>query len=162
MHARNRYVVSEPRDLDRLFGELPPDAKAPVARFLSAIADHLNAQGQARERTLEARAEAARHLSKIHALGTTIAARISDGRCFDEVARELERQGIPGATILHYWRRYQKVQAKIERAHRNRAILQRAAKGWTNAELGARFKLSKAQISRIIRKAIEAEAKRDL
>ena len=64
--------------------------------------------------------------------------------------------------ILHYWRRYQKVQAKIERAHRNRAILQRAAKGWTNAELGARFKLSKAQISRIIRKAIEAEAKRDL
>ena len=155
-------MVAEPRDLERLFGELPRDAKAPVARFLRALSDHLDAQGQAHERTLEARREAARHLAKTHSLGTTIATRMAEGRTFDEVAAELERQGVQGGTILYYWRRYQIAQAKIERAHRDREILRLAARGWSNAELGAKFKLSKSRISRIVRKAIEAQAKLDL
>lgn len=162
MQSRDRYIVAEPRDLNRFFGDLPAESKAPVARFLHAIADHLDAQVRGHERTRAARTEAARHLAEIRTLGTTIAARMAAGRSFDEVARELERQGIQGPTILYHWRRYQKTQAKIARARRDREILQHAAKGWSNARIGARFDLSRAQISRIVRREIEAQATRDL
>ena len=162
MHRAHPYLAPESHDLDHLIAELPRDALAHVAGFFAGIGQRVAGYATAHERSLELRRRADAEARARDRLPTVIAALIVQDLSLDEVIRQLSREGIPEPTTLYHWRRYQKVQERLRRAHRDREILRLAALGWSNAAIAEVFALSKSHISRIIQKTLRLAAERDL
>jgi DNA-binding NarL/FixJ family response regulator len=126
-----------------------------AALELRAVADALTHQARelyARADLLDEReAERQARRPRLDHLGQAVAVLVSEGRSIQEAAHQVAAAtGAQVGTVLWWYEKDRKAAQEQERSQRNRAIMRLAAKGWSNAEIAARYNLSPSTVSRII------------
>ena len=127
---------------------LPPTGKADLADYLEKLASTMRDQAQAELKRAQSRDANRRRRSKISGARDMLKGYLWQGIDPARAALMVEQQTGIEAPALH--KMIFAMNDEIQRAKRNRQIMQKAALGWTNAALAEHFGLAEKSIARII------------
>nr|BDD44521.1 hypothetical protein 20 [Moraxellaceae bacterium] len=134
--------------LDRYMNALPPPDKLGLADYLESLAQSLRMSAQEQARKSDARDRARRHRARIKDAREVLRAYLRQGLDAARAVQVAEQQTGLEPETLHAWAMTDA--PAIAREKRNRAIMQKVALGWTNAEIADHYGLAEKYVQRII------------
>lgn len=133
---------------------LPPEALKKISEAFRKEANFLEQQARKREQILNANKAVKKHRQKRRSLIHALSALTVDGAAPQAVKAQAMALGLSEDQFFALEGKIYAQVTKVRTAQRNRLICQFAARGYTNAEIGARFGLHEKSISRIVAAAL--------
>ena len=136
-------------DMNRLPAEAVPEV-AKLLERLTAQLHEIEARNSARKANNQAQKKSRK---KRHSLTNTLAHHLQNGMSTESAIHAVAvASGSNEDAIRAMLPKAGQIELRQQRQIRNREIMQRVAKGWTNAEIGRRYGVHEKHIARIIAK----------
>lgn len=137
---------------------LDPQACRAMADYHRRLAARLDAAAELGEADDRATARRRARSDLARRLGERVARAVENGHAADRAIAVLARRaGIDPAQLRAWWqiaRRKRRAAGRKPGSARDLEILRLAARGWTDAQLAARFKLDRSTVNRIVRRTL--------
>jgi AraC-like DNA-binding protein len=142
--------------LEDMLSSIDPATSRTLGTFCQRLADTLLAQAEYHEAVDAANARRRAKAAEARRAADAVAIRVERGETPEAAIADLAaRLALDPAQIAAWWRQ---CWSRPRRAARRRdlEIMRLAGRGWTNAQLAAKFKLSESAVSRTIRRMLTA------
>ena len=142
---------------DRILARLDGDALTELADYFESLARVFRAQSQYRLAQAACQRRIAAELDHDSDSGRVAADLVAAGADPDQVVDQLaQMHQVPRETITHYLKRAQADRAKAAKMERDRRIMKRAGRGWSNKQIADSEGLHPNTVSRIITKTMRS------